>query len=147
MEKGIRILILEDNPADAELVKRQLRKENLEFASKIVKTKEAFLKALEQLKPDIIFIDYPLSSVDGISVMLLAKCKTPDVPVIIVSGEVGEDLAIEMLHSGASDYVLKGKLSPLGPAVRRVLGEVKEKEGHKKAEKKCKKSAIEILSQ
>ncbi|HDH28314.1 MAG TPA: response regulator, partial [Euryarchaeota archaeon] len=92
MEKGIRILILEDNPADAELVKRQLRKENLEFASKIVKTKEAFLKALEQLKPDIIFIDYPLSSVDGISVMLLAKCKTPDVPVIIVSGEVGEDL-------------------------------------------------------
>ena len=134
MEKGIRILILEDNPADAELVKRQLRKENLEFASKIVKTKEAFLKALEQLKPDIIFIDYPLSSVDGISVMLLAKCKTPDVPVIIVSGEVGEDLAIEMLHSGASDYVLKGKLSRLGPAVRRVLGEVKEKEERKKAE-------------
>ncbi len=103
MEKGIRILILEDNPADAELVKRQLRKENLEFLSKIVKTKEAFLKALEQFKPDIIFIDDPLSSFDGISAMLLAKCKTPDVPIIIVSGEMGEDLTIEMLHSGASE--------------------------------------------
>ena len=125
MDKELRILILEDVPADAELEEHELRKAGLVFTSKIVATREAFLKALEEFSPDLILSDYDLPSFDGLAALRIAKEKCPDVPFILVTGKLGEEFAIEKLKEGATDYVLKDNLKRLGPSVKRALEEAK----------------------
>jgi len=127
MDKELRILILEDVPADTELEEHELRKAGLVFTSKIVDTREAFLKALEEFFPDLILSDYDLPSFDGLAALRIAKEKCPDVPFILVTGtgKLGEEFAIEKLKEGATDYVLKGNLKRLGPSVKRALEEAK----------------------
>lgn len=125
MDKELRILIIEDVPGDAELEEHELRKAGLVFTSKIVATREAFLKALEEFFPDLILSDYDLPSFDGLAALRIAKEKCPDVPFILVTGKLGEEFAIEKLKEGAMDYVLKGNLKRLGPSVKRALEEAK----------------------
>jgi CheY-like chemotaxis protein len=108
MDKELRILILEDVPADAELEEHELRKSGLVFTSKIVNTREAFLKELDGFFPDIILSDYDLPSFDGLAALRIAKEKRPDVPLVLVTGKLGEEFAIEKLKEGVTDYVLKG---------------------------------------
>ena len=127
MNKQLRILILEDDNADAELMEHELKKANFTFTSNSVETREAFLENLENFAPDLILADYTLPSFDGCSALRIAKEKCPDVPFIFVSGTIGEDFAIESLKSGATDYILKDRLSRLAPAVHRSLREVEEK--------------------
>ena len=126
MDKGLRILIIEDVPADAELEEHELRKAGLVFTSKVVATREAFLKALEEFLPNLILSDYKLPSFDGIAALRIAQEKYPDVPFILVTGELGEEVAIETLKKGATDYVLKGNLKRLVPSVNRALQEAEE---------------------
>ncbi|VVB96970.1 Methyl sulfide methyltransferase-associated sensor [uncultured archaeon] len=135
MNKQLRILILEDDNADAELMEHELKKANFTFTSNRVETREAFLENLENFAPDLILADYTLPSFDGCSALRIAKEKCPDVPFIFVSGTIGEDFAIESLKSGATDYILKDRLSRLAPAVHRSLREVEEKIEYRKAEK------------
>jgi len=125
MDKELRILILEDSPADAELEEHELRKAGLVFTSKIVDTKEAFLKALKEFLPDLILSDYDLPSFDGLAALRIAQEKCPDVPFILVTGKVGEEFVIDKLKDGATDYVLKNNLKRLVPAVNRALEEAK----------------------
>lgn len=141
-EQKNRILILEDVPADAELVKRELRKVGKSFTSRIVKSEEAFLQALKDFTPDLILADYSLSlpSFDGISAMNISKTKFPNIPFIMVSGRIGEEAVLKCLHSGAIDYIPKENLQRLGPAVTRALNEAKEKEKRQKAEEALKES-------
>ena len=134
MKKGIHILILEDSPTDVELIERHLLNDGLAFTSERVDTKSAFIKALKGRMPDIILADYSLPSFDGISAMRYAKKIFPDIPTIIVSGTIGEELAVEALHKGAVDYVMKDKLSRLAPAICRALKEADEKKKRKKTE-------------
>jgi diguanylate cyclase (GGDEF)-like protein len=134
MDKQLRILMLEDVAADAELAEHELRKANIQFSSKRVETKEAFLKELKDFAPDLILSDYTLPSFDGISALKIAREKCPDVPFIFVSGTLGEDTAIETLKMGATDYVLKEGLSRLVPAVHRALREAEERVERKQAE-------------
>jgi DNA-binding NtrC family response regulator len=134
MDKELRILILEDVPADAELEERELRKAGLVFTSKVVDTREAFLKALDEFFPELILSDYDLPSFDGLAALRLAKEKCPDVPFILVTGKLGEQFAIENLEEGARDYVLKGNLTRLVPSVKRGLEEAKQIAGRKQAE-------------
>jgi PAS domain S-box-containing protein/putative nucleotidyltransferase with HDIG domain len=140
MNKELRILILEDAPADAELEEHELRKAGLVFTSMVVDTRETFLKALNEFMPDLILSDYKLPSFDGHKALKIAKEKCPDVPFILVTGELGEEFAIEILKKGATDYVLKQKLSRLIPVVQRALQEAQEREKQRLSDKALKES-------
>lgn len=135
MEEKLRILLLEDVPTDAELAERELRNAKISFSSTRVATKEAYLAELAN-KPDIILADYSLPGFDGSEALVIAREKCPDVPFVFVSGAIGEERAIESLKSGATDYVLKQRLSRLVPAVRRALRETKERTERRLAEQK-----------
>lgn len=127
MDKGLRILILEDLPADAELTEHELRKAGIEFLSMRVDTREAFQTALLDFSPDIILSDYSLPSFDGLSAFAIARERYPHVPFILVSGVLGEEFAIEALRKGVTDYVLKSNLARLVPVVHRALEEAQER--------------------
>lgn len=138
MNKQLRILILEDNVVDAELMERELHRADIEFKSRRVDTKEDFQRELADFTPDLILADYTLPSFDGCSAMKIVKEMCLDVPFIFVSGTIGEDFAIETLKSGATDYVLKDRLMRLAPAVHRALREFKERIKHRQDEEELK---------
>jgi PAS domain S-box-containing protein len=96
-----------------------------------VDQKEDFIRELNEEKPDIILSDHGLPAFDGFSALQIAKEKCPDVPVVFVTGALGEEFAIRIFENGASDYVLKHHLSELGPAVRRALHTAEETRRHR----------------
>lgn len=136
------VLILEDNPTDAELITEELTEAGMTFVSKRVDTRAAFVRELVQFSPNLILADYSLPSFDGITALKIALERAPDLPFIFVSGALGEELAIELVKSGATDYVLKNRLSRLIPAVNRALKEVEEKAEKKRIEEALKESEI-----
>ncbi|MDD5301236.1 MAG: GAF domain-containing protein [Gallionella sp.] len=131
----LRILLLEDMPTDAELVEEALCEEGLSFIAKRVDTRDAFIRALEEFKPDIVLADYKLPAFDGGSAVQIVRQQYPAIPVVMVTGAVGDEVAIELLKQGAMDYVLKDRLVRLGPAVRRALAEAQDIRARKAAEK------------
>ena len=137
-EKNLNILILEDNPDDAELMVRELEKEGFDFDWKRVDTEKTFKEALSE-KPDIILADYKLPSFNGLAAIKLQLEIAPEIPLILVSETIGEERAVECLKTGATDYVLKNKLSRLSPVVKRALKETEEHRERKLAEEKEKK--------
>ena len=141
MTSPLRILLLEDDPNDAELIQELLEADH--FISEITRaeTRREFLAALESIDIDLILADYKLPSFDGLSALQLAQSARPDLPFIFVSGTLGEDLAIEALKIGATDYVLKTRLSRLVPSVRRALGEARERTERKRAEETLREQA------
>ena len=126
MENPLRILMLEDHPEDACLTKEALRKGGLRFSFTRVETKEDFVRQLEEKKPDVILSDHGLPAFDGFSALRLAREKCPDVPVVFVTGALGEEFAIRIFEHGASDYVLKHRLNDLPSVVQRALGAAEE---------------------
>ena len=131
----MRILLLEDNPADAELIEYELRESLPDFVLKWEETEEGFFKELHESPPDIILSDYDLPRYNGALALADARRLCPDVPFILVTGAVSEDRAIEILTSGAKDYVLKTRLNQrLVPAVQRALAEAEEHRARKLAE-------------
>jgi len=148
MNKELRILILEDVPTDAELLQYELSEAGIPFVARCVATKASFLKALDDFCPDLILSDYSLPSFDGLSALKIARETCPEVPFIFVSGALGEELAIELLKQGATDYVLKNRLSRLVPAVCRALQEVEERNERRMAEEalRQREQALELKS-
>jgi PAS domain S-box-containing protein len=130
---AIRVLLLEDNPLDAELILASLRAGGVECDARRVDTREDFGRALVDC-PDLILADYSLPGFDGISALHLARQDCPEVPFVFVTGALGEELAIETLRSGATDYVLKDRLERLVPAVQRALREAQERAERRRAE-------------
>ena len=133
MTSPLRILHLEDDVADAELVHAALEAEGMACEVTRVETRAGFQAALAQ-RFDVILADHSLPGFDGLSALTLARQTCPDVPFIFVSGTLGEEVAIEALKRGATDYVVKQRLSRLGPSVRRALGEAREREERQRAE-------------
>jgi diguanylate cyclase (GGDEF)-like protein len=121
--RPIRVLMVEDLESDAELTLLHLEKVGLQCVSKRVETETGFRDALREFAPDIILSDFSLPQFNGLEALRIAQEMAPDVPFIYVSGTIGEERAIIALHSGAVDYVLKGNLGRLGPAIRRALNE------------------------
>ena len=119
----IRVLIVEDLEYEAEFASRQLHAADIPHVMQRVETEEAMRAALHGFKPTIILSDFSLPRFDGLSALKVAQECAPDVPFIFVSGTIGEERAIEALHRGAVDYVLKTNLARLGPAVKRALRE------------------------
>lgn len=140
MTSAIRILHLEDDLSDAELISSMLNAEGIVSEIVRVETEKEFTKALDRGGFDIIIADYSLPSYDGMSALESAREKRPDIPFIFVSGAIGEELAISALTKGAVDYVLKNNLKRLVPAVVRALQEVEEISLRKQAEEKLRES-------
>lgn len=118
-----RILHLEDDPLDAELILRRLEADGLDCQIDRVDTEAAFLQALERGGVDLVLADFSLPGADGMEALRLARQVKADLPFLIVSGVIGEEAAVDSLQNGATDYILKDRLSRLTPAVRRALDE------------------------
>ncbi|MEE9911733.1 MAG: PAS domain S-box protein [Deltaproteobacteria bacterium] len=135
VNQPLRILILEDNPADAELIQFELRDAGINHTVKIVMDEKHFVRELRECCPDLILSDYDLPAYNGALALAEANRRCPDTPFILITGAVSEDRAIEILTQGAKDYVLKSRLEQrLVPAVRRALAEAEEHKSRKKAE-------------
>ncbi len=136
----VRILHLEDDPVDSELILTTLQSARIECTVTRVQTGEEFVDALNNGTFDVILADYKLPSYDGMSALLLTQKVRPTIPFIFVSGKLGEDAAIEGLTEGATDYVLKNKLSRLAPAVKRALSEAENRKKRALAEEALQES-------
>jgi PAS domain S-box-containing protein len=130
----LRILYLEDEPKDAELVQASLEAEGIDCELKRADTQADFVAFLNQGGFDLVLADYTLPLFDGISALKIAQEICPQLPFIFVSGTLGEELAIEALKLGATDYVFKTRLSRIAPSVRRALREGEERSQRKRAE-------------
>jgi two-component system cell cycle sensor histidine kinase/response regulator CckA len=123
----LRILHVEDSPDDSEIIRQLLIEEGIECEIERRETRDEFVERLRKKDFDLIFADCSLPSFTGLHALELAREHAPDVPFIFVSGSMGEEMAIESLRNGATDYVLKGRLSRLVPAVRRAIEEARER--------------------
>ena len=144
MEKPIRVLILEDTATDAEMMEEELREAGIAFISKRVMAEQEYLHELDNFSPDLILSDYNLPQYDGASALLAAKTRSPEVPFILVTGALGEERAIDIFTRGANDYVMKGRLQRLVPAVQRALAGAAEIKARKGAEEALKKAHDEL---
>ena len=124
MRFPLHILHLEDDANDAVIIQAALESDGISCAITRVETCADFVAVLERGGVDLIFSDYRLPAFDGLSATKIVQARWPNIPVILVSGTLGEELAIDALKNGATDYVLKERLSRLVPAVRRAIKEV-----------------------
>src|SRR5256712_1960966 len=123
----LRLLLTEDNPADAELELRELKRAGLRIAHRIADTEQGFVSALREFSPDVILSDFSMPGFDGMGAVALAGGRAPDTRCVFVSGPLGEEYAIRALRNGATDYVLKTNLMRLPAAVERAFTEAKER--------------------
>ncbi|MBI5919785.1 MAG: PAS domain S-box protein [Nitrosomonadales bacterium] len=137
---NLRILMLEDAPTDAELAEYELRKAGFSYVLKRVETRNEFVQALRTFRPDIVLSDYKLPDFDGMSALQLVQQDFPETPVIMVTGALSDVSAVELIHAGAKDYVLKDRLARLAPAVQRALSVAQEARARKQAEQALKDS-------
>ncbi len=144
MEDVLNIVYLEDDRLDVELVRETLTREGIEHRLIPVDTKHDYVKALKNVPLDLILADYSLPSFDGIAAFEIAQILNPEIPFIFISGKIGEDLAVETIKRGATDYILKQNLSYLAPAVRRALQAAEERNKRIVAEEALKKAHNEL---
>lgn len=121
--RAIRIVLVEDDADDAELVRARLTEAGLRIDLERVESRPTLRAALVRGGVDLVIADYSLPRIDGVAVLELARELSPDLPVVLISGVMGEDLAVETLKLGATDYVLKQRLDRLVPVVLRALRE------------------------
>jgi PAS domain S-box-containing protein len=140
MPDSLRILMVEDTLTDAELAVHKLLKAGLVFTSLRVDTRDAFIQALDEFHPDIILSDYNLPDFSGIAALEIVQRTHPEIPVIMVTGALTDFDAVELIHAGAKDYVLKDRLARLAQAVQRTLSAVQEEQARKLAEKALRES-------
>ncbi len=138
-KKKINLLILEDKPDDAQLMVNELEKEQYELNWKRVETKRDFEKGLSE-DPDIIFVDYAVPSFNGLDALMVTEKNKPDIPVIMISGIIGEEVAVNCMKAGATDYVLKNSLFRLGIVTRRAIKETEILKEQRKIEQHLKES-------
>jgi CheY-like chemotaxis protein len=143
--KPLKILILEDDPTDLDLLLRELRKSGLHHETVHVDTREAFEKAIDQFKPGLILSDYSLPGFDAPGAFAIKQQKKCDAPFILVSGTIGEENAVLMIKNGVTDYVLKDKLFTLTPKIERALKEVEETRLKKIAEENLREQNAKLL--
>jgi signal transduction histidine kinase/ActR/RegA family two-component response regulator len=136
----LRILQLEDNPVDAELILTTLIEGDIPCQSQLVDTRQAFVAALKEGRMDLILADYSIPGFDGMTALILARQHCPDVPFLFVSATIGEELAIDAMHQGATDYVLKQRLGRLVPSVQRALRELDDRAERRRAEEALRQS-------
>jgi len=138
MRDNIKILIVEDNPNDVDLLQHELKKSGLNFSYEVVQTENEFIAALDNFEPEIILSDYSLPSFDGLTAFHIKQKKSSHIPFIIISGSLGEENAVELIINGVTDYVLKDKLFSIAPKIKRAIKESNEIKEKKDAVEKLK---------
>jgi signal transduction histidine kinase/CheY-like chemotaxis protein len=138
----LRILLLEDNSHDAELIQELLEADHFACDITLAQTRAEFVAGLQDAGIDLILADYKLPAFDGLTALQLALAARADLPFIFVSGSLGEEVAIEALKIGATDYVVKSRLSRLVPSVRRALREARDRAERGKAEEALRRSEV-----
>jgi len=140
----VRILMLEDSPADAELIAAHLARSGRAQNIERVDTREAFVAALAADGHDLILADFALPGFDGMAALEIARARAPDVPFIFVSGVLGEETAVEALKRGATDYVVKQRMARVPAAVERALKEAEDRRERRKAEERTRLLVAEL---
>ena len=140
----LRLLHLEDDPGDADLVRAQLEREALNAQITHVRGRDDFSEALKQKPFDLILADCSLRDYDGFEALQLARQETPGIPFIFVSGSINEEMAVRSLQQGATDFLVKSNLVRLGSAVRRALREVREHHDRDQAVSQLRRSQQEL---
>ena len=126
--------MVEDEVHDATLVEHTLKEGGFDFCFKRVDSEDGFLQGLKQFQPTLILSDHGLPSFDGFAALALAQVTAPEVPFIFVTGSLGEEMTIQALKSGATDFILKHRLSTLPPAIHRALRQAEFRQQRKQAE-------------
>ena len=144
MAEALQLLIAEDNPNDAELLLRALRRSGFEPTWVRVETETDFLKNLHA-GLDLVLSDYDMPQFSGMSALQLTKLHCPEVPFIIVSGTIGEDTAVEAMRNGAMDYLMKDRLGRLGEAVNQAMEKGRLRRQNREAEAKMREQLAELL--
>ncbi|HEY5975374.1 MAG TPA: PAS domain S-box protein, partial [Geobacteraceae bacterium] len=147
MGAAIRILIIEDSVDDAEILLWELRRGGFLPEWQRVETAEQMETALEQQEWDVIIADYVMPRFSGLIALEILQQKGLDIPFIMVSGKIGEETAVEVMRAGAHDYLLKGNLARLAPAIQRELAEVEVRAQRARVERELRllKQAIETI--
>ncbi len=145
MPKALQLLIVEDNPADAELAVLELTRAGFAPQWLRVENEPDFLAALKK-RPDIILSDFSLPQFSGMRALELLQASGLDIPLILISGTVGEDVAVEAMRQGAVDYLLKDRTARLGSAVERALQEKRFRTERRRAEEALCKSEMRLRS-
>ena len=143
MPVPLRILLVEDNPVDAELIVLQLNKEGFEFNLQRVETEPEYLSALA-VSPDLILADWSLPHFSGMRALQLMQGLGLDIPFIVVSGSIGEEIAVSAMRQGVNDYLLKDHPQRLGQAVHRALERKQTRDIQKQAEEALAASEAEL---
>lgn len=130
MNKPLRVLMLEDNPTDAELVIRELRRADFDPQWQRVENEADFTRALATV-PEVILADYSLPGWDALDALAIVQARGVDIPFLIVSGTIGEEDAVAAMRNGAADYLLKDRLGRLGTAVEHALEQKRLRDGHR----------------
>jgi len=145
MNQTIRVLLVEDSETDSLLLLRQLQKSGYQPVSKRVDSAPAMLAALEKEHWDIVISDFVVPGFSGLDALELMRSKGLELPFIIVSGQIGEDIAVQAMKAGAHDYLMKDKLARLVPAVERELREAEMRRNRRQADERLKATAKELL--
>jgi DNA-binding response OmpR family regulator len=144
MTAKLRLVLVEDNPIDGELIARHLAHAGLDCLIHRVQTEAGLLSALSAVQPHLIISDFTLPSFNGLRALEIANTHAPETPFIFVSGTLGEERAIEAMREGATDYVLKGNLVRLSASVQRALREASVKSKQREAERQAREQAVRL---
>jgi PAS domain S-box-containing protein len=134
LSQALRVLIVEDSEDDTLLVLHELKRGGFDCIWKRVDSTAAMSEALDNAQWDLVISDYSMPQFNGLDALRVLQSKGRDIPFILTSGVIGEDLAVEAMKAGAHDYVLKGKLARLTPAVRRELHEAHVRQARRQSE-------------
>ncbi|HEU5171002.1 MAG TPA: PAS domain S-box protein [Gemmatimonadales bacterium] len=140
----MKVLILEDMPMDAELMEYELERARIAFTSRRVHTREELVRALDEFRPDVILSDYPLPRFDGMTALAVARELAPAIPLLIVTGSVNEETAVGCMTAGADDYLLKGNLSRIGPAIEAAIARQRSRAEQARAQAALRRSEANL---
>src|SRR5262245_11470893 len=140
MNAELKVLVVEDSEHDAELLLHELKKAGYEATGRRVDTASEMEAALSQDAWDLIISDYVLPQFSGLEALKVVQRRGLDIPFLIVSGKIGEEVAVEALKAGAHDYLLKDRLARLAPAIKREMKEAAQRQKRREADEALRES-------
>lgn len=144
MTGKLKILFVEDVKSDAELIWREIEKNNIYFSKVLVDTRAGYLEKMKDFAPDLIISDYKLPQFNGMEALLIRNELAPLIPFILVTGSINEEVAVDCIKAGADDYILKENLSRLVPAITTSINKIKLAKEKKTAEDELQKSELRL---
>lgn len=146
-DPALKILMIEDSAADAELCARQLARAGLPVRMRCVDTRADLERALKDFEPDLVISDFTLpGALDGYAALEIVRARLPEIPFLFVSGTIGEDRAVEAVRRGATDWVTKDRMQRLAPAITRAIEEARQRAARRNAEEALERTRSQLNS-